>query len=118
MQPRSPVWEAVRNAPLGPGWPRPNSAREEIHAIRLMRETNEFMREIIEHKRRYQLTGVGGFIGPLPHPIGLLDESAREKRRVWALPSPFLDPLFGRDIVSPFPMSHRLQQSSVGTWEH
>ena len=63
------------------------------------------MREIIEDRRRYQLTGVRDLIGPLPRPIGLLDEIAREAMRAWGLPSPFLDPLYGKNIVSPFPVA-------------
>ena len=117
-RPMLPFWEVVRNVPLGPGQPRLVSRREELRAVRLVEETNKTMREIIEDRRRYQLTGVRGFIGPLPRPIGLLDERFREGRRVWAFPSPFLDPSYGRDIVSPFSVPHHSQQDPVGTWEH
>ena len=83
------------------------------------------MRIIIEERQLFQLTSVKGFIGPLPRPIGLLGENFREGRRALALLSPFLDPLYGRDIVPPFPMPHHLQQypirhvgtlSALGNW--
>ena len=80
-------------------------------------QMNRAVREMLEERRRFLLTGVRGFIGPLPRPIGLLEDSVREGRRAWALPSPFQDPLYGRDIVSPFPMTY-LPQYPVGTWEH
>ena len=59
--------------------------------VQIAEEMNEAMREIIEERRRFQLTGVREFIGPLPRPIGLLNEDVREGRRVRALPSSFLD---------------------------
>ena len=79
---------------------------------------NEAIRETLEEQRRYQLTGIRGFICPLLRPIGLLNEDVREGRRVWALPYPFSDPLYRRDIASPFLAPHHLQQHSLGTWEH
>ena len=82
-----------------------------------MEQMNTAIREILEERRRFLLTEVRGFIGLLPRSIGLLEDSVREGRRAWALPSPFQDPLYGRDIVSPFPMTYLLQYP-VGTWEH
>lgn len=107
-RPLQSFWETVRNAPSGPEQRRPVSSREEMCAIRIADEMNEAMREIIEERRHFQLTGIRGFIGPLPRPIGLLDGSVREGTRVWALPSPFLDSLYGRYIVSPFPVLQHL----------
>ena len=118
MQPRLPFWEWVRNAPPAPGQPGPYSCHKELRSVRLAEETNDIMREIIEDRRRYQLSSVRGFIGPLPRPIGLLDESVREGSRVCDLPSPFLDPLYGRNIVAPFPVVPHLQQYHIGTFEH
>ena len=74
---------------------------------------NRAVREMLEERRRFLLTGVRGFIGPLPRPIGLLEDTVREGRRAWALPSPFQDPLYGRDIVSLFCMTY-LPQYPVG----
>ena len=113
-----PFWETVRNAPLGPGERRPYNSREQLCAVRFAEETNDMMREILEDRQRYQLTGVRGFIGPLLGPIGLLNEDVRDGMRIWALPSPFLYPFYGRDIVSSFPIPQHLQQYLVGTWEH
>ena len=73
---------------------------------RLAEQMNAAIREILEERRRVLLTGVRGFIGPLPRLIELLEDSVREGRRAWALPSPFQDPLYGRDIVSPFRMTY------------
>ena len=101
---RQLFWEIVKNTPPAPRLPRPYNRCKELRAIKLAEETNEIMREIIEDRWWYQLIGIKGFIGPLPRPIGLFDESVRERRRVWALPSLFLDPLYRRDIVSPFPV--------------
>lgn len=89
-----------------------------MRTIQIAIEKNEAMREIVEKRRRFQLTSVREFIGPLPRPIRLLNEDVREGRRGWALPYPFLGPLYRRDIVSPLPVPHHLQQYLVGMWEH
>lgn len=117
-QPLQPFWETVRNAPPGPGERRPYSRREEICAIQIAEEMNKAMREVIEERRHFQLIGIRGFIGPLTRLIGLLDESVRKGRRVWALPSPFPDLWYGRDIVPPFPVLQHLQHYLVVTLEH
>lgn len=117
-QPMQPFWETVKNAPPRPRERRPMSSREELRAVRRAEEMNEAMRVILEERRRYPLSSVRGFIGPLPRLIGLLYEDVREGSIVWAIPSPFLDPLLRRDIVSPFLVPHHLQQYPFGTWEH
>lgn len=61
--------------------------------MRRAEEMNKATRACLEEKRRRQLIGIAGFIGPLPRPIGLLNDEVREGRRVWAKPSPFQDPL-------------------------
>ena len=104
-RPIQPFWETVRNVSPRPSERRPMSSQEELSAVRRAEEMNGAIRVILEERRKYQLAHVRGFIGPLPRPIGLLDEDFRERRRVWTLDSPFLDPLFGREIVSPFPVS-------------
>lgn len=82
--------------------------------MRSVEEMNEAIRMRLEEKSRR----VVGFIGPLARPIELLDDKVREGRRAWALPSPFLDPLYGRKIVSPFRVPSYLQQYYLGMWEH
>ena len=117
-RPLQPFWETVRNAPPGPGGSRQGRGCGEVRAVRRSEEMNEAIRVCLEERRRGQLTGIEGFIGPLPRLIGLLDDEVREGRRVWALPSPFLDPLYGRNIVSPFFVLSHFQQYLLGTWEH
>ena len=93
------------NAPAGPIGNGQGDGSEEVRVVRRIEETNEAIRACLEGRRRQRLTGVVGFIGPLPRPIGLLDDEVREGRRVWALPSPFLV------------LSH-LQQHYLEMWEH
>ena len=78
---------------------------------------NRSVGENLEERRRFLLIGIKGFIRPLPRPIGFLEDSFREGRRAWALPSPFQDLLYGRGIVSTFPMLSYLLQYPAGTWE-
>ena len=108
-RPMQPFWETIRNAPPGPGGRRPKSTSEEVRAVRRVEEMNEGIRTILEERRRYQLKGIRGFSDPLPRSIGLLNVDVGEGRTVWALSSPFLDPLYGRDIVSPCLVPHHLQ---------
>ena len=108
MRPLQPFLDTVWCTSPGPGVEQSASNHMEAHVNRTAQEMNEAIKEVIAERRRNQLTGVWGFIGTLPRPIGLLDESVREGRRVWALPSPFLDTLYGRDIISPFPIAPHL----------
>lgn len=118
MRSLQPFLETVRNASPRPSERRPYSSHEELRAIKFAKEMNEMMREILEDRRRHQLTAEKGFIGPLPRPIGLLNKDVKEGRRVLALASPFLDPLYKRDIVSPFHILQHLKRYLVGIWEH
>lgn len=108
---KATIGEVVRNAAPRPRQPRPVSRREELRSFRLAKETNEIMRDTLEDRRRHQFTSVKRFIGPLPRPVGLLDESVREGRRVWALPSPFLHLLYGQ-ILS-LPSMSRITSSNI-----
>ena len=54
-----------------------------------------------------------GFIGPLPRPIKLLDDKEKEGKRPWALPSPLLNLVYKRNIVSPFLASAHLQENPL-----
>ena len=88
------------------------------NAMRSIEELNEATIAGLQERMRERLIGVVGIIGPLLRPIGLLDNEVREGKRSWTLPSSFLDPLHGRNIVSPFPVLAHLQQYYLGTWEH
>ena len=108
----------MKNAPLGPSGSGQGNESDVESAMRTIEEANEAIKAPLQEKMRERLTGVVGFIGSLPRPIGLLDDEVREGRRAWAFPSPFLDPLYRRNIVSPFPVLSHLQQYFLGTWEH
>lgn len=66
-RPMLPFLEMVRNAPLGQRERRPVSNHKEVPAVGIAKEMNEAMRVIIKERRRFQLTGVREFIGPLPN---------------------------------------------------
>ena len=78
---------------------------------------NKAIRACLQERMQEILTRICGFIGLLLRPIGLLNNEVREGRRLWALPSSFLDPLYKRNIVSPFPILALLQQYYLGIWE-
>ena len=115
---RQAFWEAVMYVPPRPEEGQLEGSRQGILINRTAKQMNETIRGVMAKRRSYQLTCVREFIGPLPCPIGLLDEDVREGRRIWALPSPFLDPLYKKIIVSSFPVPDHLQQYFVGMWEH
>ena len=136
-QPPPAFQEAFRTFPSGSGESQPElrrwlrqgnivrsifdvarSNQGEGSSNRTTEQINAVIRGILEERRRFLLTGVRGFVGPLPRPIGLLEDSVREGRRAWALPSPFEDPLYRRNIVSPFRRPSYLPRYPVGTWEH
>ena len=116
--PRQPFLGAIRNAPPRPAEGQPEGSHQRTHINQTAQEWNEALRVAIQERQRFQLTSVWGFIGILPQAIGLMDEGVREGRRVRVLPSQFKDPLFGRNIVSPFLAPDYLVQYHVSTWEY
>ena len=107
----------MRIAPSVPSGSGEGNGSDVKGAMRNTKEVNEAIKGLPQ-ERREQFTRGRRFIGPLPRPIGLLDDEVREGRRAWALSFPFLDPLYGRDIVSPFLVPSHLQNYYRGTWEH
>ena len=113
-----PFWERMRNTLGGPFEREQGGSDGTENPMRSIERVNGAIRAHLQERPQERLTRVVGFIGPLPRRIGLLDDEAREGRRPWALPSPFLDPLYGRNIVSPFPVPTHLQQYPLETWAH
>ena len=66
-----PFWERVGDVPARPSGSEHEDGNGTENAMRSIEEMNEAIRAHLQERMREGLTGVVGFIRPLPKPLGL-----------------------------------------------